>query len=336
MVFFLPIPQIDPWFWEPPIFLGKDWAPRKGWGWNPRYRIDSNTFFTVTSRSSLLRTEEHGNKPKRLGEVLGWLMFWVMRLLLQCSLAENQSTWIDNQKNPFILEVIWYLADTPTWSAVHNYTHPVLLTNSNTPLPFLISCFHSSCTNHFGSIGGNLTQEGSFSSLIKSWRMQQRRMPPSPLISWSWNWRSWGHLFDAQRICFFALTTCWKKDGDKDQVHPNLYSTQQDSQWKTCPVCYLFQPTKHSLCSGKLIQLAGKWSFKRISNCFSINLRIILSNQLSWWRYNSSKHRLSSEPAGKSSRIPVRIILLLLGITILLQVHSICAHLPQTNHILVV
>ena len=24
-------------------------------------------------------------------------------------------------------------------------------------------------------------------------------------------------------FCFFALTTCWKKDGDKDQVHPKTF-----------------------------------------------------------------------------------------------------------------
>ena len=133
---FLPIPEKEVVIFWFPFSWGRI-GPHERVDWNPKLRIDEN-FFHRLGRLSCEPKNMATNPRDCL--VLGWLMFWVMRLLLQCSLAENQKYLDDNQKNPLILEVIGSLAGTPTWSAVQNYTHPVLLTNSNTPLPFLMSC----------------------------------------------------------------------------------------------------------------------------------------------------------------------------------------------------
>lgn len=70
-------------------------GPHERVDWNPKLRIAEN-FFHRLGRLSCEPKNMATNSRDFL--VLGWLMLWVMRLLLQCSLAENQSTWMTIRK----------------------------------------------------------------------------------------------------------------------------------------------------------------------------------------------------------------------------------------------
>lgn len=335
MVVFCPFPKKKSRFFGIPIFLGKDWAPRKGW---LESQVKDSWKLFSPSRSSLLRTEEHGNKLKRFFGT--WVANALGNEVIVAMFIGWKSKYLDdNQKNPFILEVIWYLADTPTWSAVQNYTHPVLLTNSNTPLPFLMSCvpfplYQPLWINWGQSHPSRLFF--MFNQILENGATKDAAFTVDQLIL---KLKVMGSSFWCSKdFAFLHLHPVEKRMVIRTKSiqtfgPPNKIRSERPVQF-IVSTSFNLPNTAYALANPYSWLENG--ALKGYPITFSINLRIILSNQLSWWRYNSSKHRLRSEPAGKSSRIPVRIILLLLVITILLQVHSICAHLPQTNHILVV